>query len=140
MAFKDKLQALIEETGGRTQENISKIASKARQVQPDFTPRYLSLLLLGQPARPEDYQALAAAFGVMPADLVDDPVSVANENRRKVSEFLSNRVHRPDLIEPFINYLNSSVKFRDQNLDPDDLYLQFSDFMDLQLGDDDELT
>ena len=140
MALKDKLLTLLEETGGRTQRNISRIAFKARQVQPDFTPRYLSLLLLGQPARPEDYQALAAAFGVMPADLVDDPVSVGDENRRKVANFLSNRVHRPDLLEPFMSHLNEAVRFREQNLDPDDLYLQFSDFMDLQLGDDDELT
>ena len=140
VAFKDKLQALIEERGGRAQENFYHIAELAREIQPDFTPAYLSRLLLGHPARPEDYQALAAALRVLPADLVDSPDTTEAENLRKVHKFLSERMKRPDLYEPFVEHLVTSAEFRVQNLETDDLYIQFNDFIELWHSERDELT
>ena len=140
MAFKDKLRSLIEEKGGRTPENLSRIAGLAREIVPDFTPKYLARLLLGHPARPEDYQALAVALGVPPHSLIDDPESMEQENLRKVRKFVSDRMGRPDLEEEFIEYLCANVKFRSPNLTPDDLYSSFNEFLEIIHEDEEELT
>ena len=140
MAFKDKLKATIEAKGGNTQENLSHIADLARAVQPDFTLAYLTRLLLGYPARPEDYQALGAALGISPADLVERNESKEAENRRKAGQFVSERMKRPDLAEQFEQYVEGSARFRTQNVTSDELYVLVHEFFESICDDDEELT
>ena len=128
MAFKHVLKAKIEANGGNTQENVSRIASLARIVQPDFTLAYLTKLMLGFPARPEDYQALAAALGISPTDLVEGTESRERENRNKAREFVSARLKKPELADAFVKHVEASAKFRDQNLVHTDLYVLFNDY------------
>ena len=129
MAFKDKLKELIDNNGGRTPENLSRIANLAREVSGDITQRYLTLLLLGShPPRPKDYQALAVALGVLPQDFLDGPEAAAAEKRRRVKEFIS-RMDRADLAEPFLRYINKDMRFRNKAMTYDDLYLLFNQFL-----------
>ena len=140
MAFKDRLQAAIDERGGRTQENLYHIAELAREVAPDFTVAYLTRLLLGHPARPIDYQALAVALRVTPGFFIDDEVNVEEENRRKVEQFLSDRVELPHMTGRFIEHIATTVGLRERVFAIDDLYVLFNDYIELNHEEDNELT
>lgn len=138
MAFKNLLQKAIETNGGRTPENLSRIVGLAREIQPDITLRYLSRLLTGHPARPEDYQALGAALGVSPANLIEDEKPKLADNRRKARQFAIERMKRPDMAEDFVMMLETAGKFRNQILAYDDMYVVFNELLQSIYGSDDE--
>jgi transcriptional regulator with XRE-family HTH domain len=129
MGFKDSLCELIDKQGGRNRENLARIVKLARQVQPDISQAYLAKLMLGYRPRPEDYQALAAALGVNPNELVEDNGSKQAENRRKILAFAAERMKRPDLAADFLQYIGKDARFRNQVLLYGDLYELFHNFL-----------
>ena len=131
MAFKDKLLAAINARGSQNAENLTRIAHLARKVRPDFSLAYLTKLMMGHPPREVDYQALAAALGISPADLIDENVSRNIENSRVVRKFLIDRMDRPDLIHEFTDYLEKSTSFRNQVLTHRDLYVLFRNYLEM---------
>ena len=129
MAFKEKLRELLDKQGGRSPENLERIARKARSVQADFTLAYLSKLLMGFPARDEDYQALGAALGVSPTELIDNKELFESENRKKARKFATERMNRPDLAERLIQCIELG-RFREEVVSEQELYLWFSHILE----------
>lgn len=136
MAYKDKLCKFIDAMpGGRSLENLSRIATATREVQDDFNLARLSQLMIGGAAfRPEDIQALAIVFGVPPRQFLDDSKAIKKGNRDRIYKFAEERMKRPDLTYAFYRYVTSHTKFRKkvdtELIDYDLLYSLSSDFLD----------
>lgn len=129
MAFKEKLDELIKARGGKTPENFYHIVDLAREVAPDFTERYLTRLLLGHPPRPIDYQALGAAFGVSPSELIDDPKFFESENKSRARNFASDRMGRPDLAGRLIECVETG-RYRYEMITEQELYFWFKSILE----------
>lgn len=122
MAFKDRIRALIENHGGMTEENLVHIAELAREVEPDFTMRYLINLLNGFPPRNNDFNALGIALGVSPSEFLD-------HEHKKIEDFVCNRMKRPDLAQQFHQYVVGNASFRNKSPEYLDLYPLFHEFL-----------
>ena len=128
MAYNDKLCELIDATpGGRTRENLSRIAAVAREVYPRFTMARLSLLMMGKAAfSPDDIQALATALGVHPREFLEGAKLIRSQNKDFIYRFAQERMNRPDLAHSFYKHLmidaRSRKKVETEVLDFDFLY------------------
>lgn len=129
MAFKDKLNELIERKGGKSRENLERIVRNAKKIQPDFTLAYLSRLLMGFPARDEDYQALGAALGVSPSELIDDPDFFESENRQRARKFASDRMKHPELSDRLAECIEPG-RFRKEIVTEQELYFWFNSILE----------
>ena len=134
MAFKDNFCEILDVKGGRSAANLERIASLAREIQDDITPAYLVRLIMGQPPRPKDYQALATALGVHPKRFDDDSTAMQKANRDRIYKFAEERMNRPDLANDFYKSVASHTSFRNkvetESIDFNLLYPLWSDFIE----------
>ncbi len=123
MAFKDRVNLLIEDREGQTHENLGRKAARCQRIADDITIRYLQTLLKG-PRQPRkiDRQALASALDVRPHEFLEG-------REREIAYFAAARIKSDALVEEFSEYVASNPRFRMEEIEGEDLSLLFEQFV-----------
>lgn len=126
--FKDALRELIERRSRLSPENFQEIANQIRRYRPDFTGRYLGLLLNGHPPTYDDRLAISQALEPASGRWMSEFWALEDRISRRLAISALRFTKSPHEAKHFVDWCDASASFQHAEIGEEDISLLFAQY------------